>query len=123
MSFKTKSRLDRTIPINSKLLKILQVRLKNSSVDFEVDYVFQRSKGVRLNGEFVSKNFKRAVRKTSLDQKIHFHSLRHSFASNLVQKNVPIYAVKELLGHSDIRTTQIYSQLSQQNFMSMIELL
>ena len=53
--------------------------------------------GIKLNENFVSKQFKKSVRAAELNDKIHFHSLRHSFASNLVQKGVSLYVVKELL--------------------------
>ena len=76
------------------------------------DYVFSKSKGVKLNPDTVSKNFKRAVIKSKLNPKIHFHTLRHSFASNLIINGVSLYIVKELLGHQDYSTTQIYSHLS-----------
>jgi len=63
------------------------------------------------------------VRKAKLNDKIHFHTLRHSFASRLVQKGASIYIVKELLGHSDVTTTQIYSHLEQRNLREVIKLL
>ena len=72
--------------------------------------------------EFVRK-FKLAVRKANLSDKIHFHTLRHSFASNLVQNGVELYVVKELLGHEDVRTTQIYSHLQSDNLFKAIKLL
>jgi len=48
--------------------------------------------------------------------------LRHSFASVLVQKGVPSYIVKELLGHEDLATTQINSHLNQNNLTAAITL-
>ncbi len=63
-------------------------------------------------------NLKKSVRAAELNDKIHFHSLRHSFASNLVQKGVSLYVVKELLGHEDIKTTQIYSHFSKKIYIS-----
>ena len=59
----------------------------------------------------VSKAFKKACRKAGMDEDIHFHSLRHSVRFELVQKGVPFYSVKELLGHSSIQMTEIYSHL------------
>jgi site-specific recombinase XerD len=44
-----------------------------------------------------------------MKEEIHFHTLRHSFASNLAIKGIPIIVIKELLGHSSITTTEIYS--------------
>jgi site-specific recombinase XerD len=72
---------------------------------------------MKLNCEFISKQFKKVIRSAELNENIHFHSLRHSFASALVQRNVSLYAVKELLGHENIKTTQIYSHLQKDNLM------
>ena len=65
-----------------------------------------------LYQEAISKQFKKIVCKSNLNKKIHFHTLRHSFASILVQKGVSLYVVKELLGHEDLATAQIYGQLT-----------
>ena len=70
---------------------------------------------IKFNNDYVTKKFKKAVREAELNDKIHFHTLRHSFASRLVQRGASIYVAKELLGHSDVKTTQIYSHLEQSN--------
>ncbi len=47
-----------------------------------------------------------------MSEKLHFHSLRHTFATWLVQEGVSIYEVQQLLGHSSISVTQVYSHLA-----------
>ncbi len=66
---------------------------------------------------------KKAVRESGLNDNIHFHTLRHSFASRLIQKGVSVFVVKELLGHEDIKTTQIYSHLKTENLSEAVNLL
>ena len=122
-SFTTKSRKERYIPVNSTLKNILtgiQPKIINITND---DFVFTNKIGIKLNEGFVSKVFKRAVRQSKLNNKIHFHSLRHSFCSNLVQKGVSLYVVKDLAGHQNIKTTQIYSHLKKENLMAAVNLL
>jgi integrase/recombinase XerD len=85
--------------------------------------VFCRYEGIKLNENFVSKQFKKSVRLAKLNERFHFHSLQHSFASTLVQRGISLYAVKELLGHEDIKTTQVYSHLHQQNLRDAINYL
>ncbi len=87
------------------------------------DYIFYRIRGIKLNEDYVSKNFKASVRDTGLNDNIHFHTLRHSFASRLIQKGASLFVVKELLGHEDIKTTQIYSHLHTENLTEAINLL
>ena len=49
-------------------------------------YVFTKTNGEKYTGDYFSKRFKRACRAADMDKAIHFHSLRHSFASNLAQR-------------------------------------
>ncbi|MCH6575131.1 MAG: tyrosine-type recombinase/integrase [Bacteroidetes bacterium] len=87
------------------------------------DYIFYRVIGIKLNEDFVSKQFKLAVRETGLNDNIHFHTLRHSFASRLAQKGVSLFVIKELLGHEDLSTTQIYSHLQKDNLTQAVKVL
>lgn len=120
--FVTKSKKERIVPMSEKVKTILTIRYQNSKHQF-TDVVFYRQEGRMLHQETISKQFKDAVRISNLNDKIHFHSLRHSFASLLVQRGVSLYVVKELLGHEDLATTQIYSHLQQQNLRDAVNLL
>ena len=119
--FTLKGKKDRVVPINSKLEDILKRRYKDISGTGE-RYVFEKCLGVKYNGDFVSKKFKKSIIAVGLNSDIHFHTLRHSFASNLVQRGASLYVVKELMGHSDISTTQVYSHLSVDSLKQAIYL-
>lgn len=121
--FTTKNKKERIIPINQKLLSVLSNRIPKIVSINNDEHIFQRIKGTKFNEDYVSKEFKKAVRAAELDDRIHFHTLRHSFASNLVQRGASIYVVKELLGHEDISTTQIYSHLQTENLTKAVDLL
>ena len=114
--FCIKSKKERTIPIHSEVYKILDQYIHK----VHSFYVFTNKPGVRIHPDYISRNFKRAVVQIGLKKNIHFHSLRHSFASRLVQKGVSLYVVKDLLGHESLSTTQIYSHLRQENLTSAI---
>jgi len=120
--FSTKNKCERVIPIHPKVKSILKNRFPIGERQ-QIDFVFNRLVGIKLNGEFISKQFKKAVRSANLNDKIHMHSLRHSFASALVQRGVSLYAVKELLGHENIKTTQIYSHLQTEDLYKAVNLL
>jgi len=86
-------------------------------------FVFCKKDGSKYCGNYVSRKFKNACKAAGMDQSIHFHSLRHSFASNLAQKGVSLYTIKELLGHSSISTTEIYSHLNMESLRDAIKML
>ncbi|MHB1686984.1 MAG: tyrosine-type recombinase/integrase [Ignavibacteriaceae bacterium] len=117
-SFTTKNKHERIIPIHSKVNSLLM----NRNLIASKDYIFSKN-GILYHQELISKVFKRAVRKIGLSEDLHFHSLRHSFASNLVKKGISLYVVKELLGHESITTTQIYSHLQKESLVNAISLL
>jgi site-specific recombinase XerD len=76
-----------------------------------------------IKQDFISKKFRKYVKKTGLNPKLSFHSLRHTFASWLIQKGVSIYSVSKLLGHSNIRVTEIYAHLRQSDLMDSVNIL
>ena len=115
----TKSRKVHTLPLNLKALQILTDRqLKRDKSEFIFTY-----NQLPIKQHFISHKFKKLIKKAGLNQQLTFHSLRHSFGSWLVQKGVPIYQVSKLMTHSDLRVTQIYTHLSEQNLKDAIELL
>ncbi len=122
-TFTTKNKKSRIIPLSQSLKNLFINRLPKIFNITNDGYVFSRVIGAKLNEDFISKKFKEAVRAAKLDDKIHFHTLRHSFASLLVQRGVSLYVVKELLGHEDLTTTQIYSHLQYQNLRDAVNLL
>lgn len=120
-SFHTKNKRDRMIPINNRLAEILSSMQSNKLN--QSDFVFSKVYGVKLNSNFVSKKFKKAVRSVGLSDLIHFHTLRHSFASLIHQKGASLTVIKDLLGHQDMKTTLIYSHLSKENLVNAVELI
>lgn len=119
--YKTKSKRERIIPIHSKILKILN-RIKPVIVNPK-SLIISHSTGRKFNEDFISKQFKKSLRAAGLNDKIHLHTLRHSFCSNLVQKGVSLFVVKELAGHQNITTTQNYSHLTQSSLSDAVCLL
>lgn len=114
----TKSKRIRSVPLNINALQVLTERERETKGKF----VFSYNDEI-LKGDFVSKKFKKYVIKAKLNPKLKFHSLRHSFASWLVQKGISIYQVSQLLGHSDLKVTQIYSHLTPDNLKSAVDIL
>lgn len=113
--FMTKTKMNRAIPMSASLASVLNRRMATE----QHGKVFQ-PKGKRFDAETVSKGFKEIVRKAELNDKIHFHSLRHTFASWLVQGGVSLYEVQKLLGHSNIAVTQIYSHLQPETLHNTV---
>jgi integrase len=114
-SFVTKTGKMRTVPLNSTVFELLKNMPKSS------EYVFPGDRGGRYNPNFLTERFREIVRENQLDHHLHFHSLRHTFASFLVSKGVSLYHVQKLLGHSNPRITQIYSHLSPNDMLPAVE--
>ncbi len=114
----TKSKKIRTLPLNESALNILIKRKNNSNTQ----NVFTLN-GNPIDQNYIAHKFKKYIYAASLNPKLNFHSLRHSFASWLIQKGASIYHVSKLLGHSDIKTTEIYSHLRSEDLKNSINLL
>jgi integrase/recombinase XerD len=77
------------------------------------DYIFASERGGRLSEASAQKVFYAALKKTGIKKSASFHSLRHSFATHLLENGVDVRYVQELLGHANIRTTQIYTKVTR----------
>ena len=113
-NFKTKSGKQRKIPISDELLKLLYEMIEQKpnenvlSLYNPDNYIFSIRYGARLNIEYVSKAFKKILRRCNFPERYHFHCLRHTFITNLIKSGVNINYVKEIAGHSGIQTTMNY---------------
>ena len=76
------------------------------------DFVFESQRGGKLHSRTAQKVFLQAMQKAGINKIAGFHALRHSFATHLLENGVDIRYLQELLGHSSIRTTQIYTRLT-----------
>ncbi len=76
------------------------------------DYLFRSERGGKLTTRTAQKVFSLALKNSGIKKAATFHSLRHSFATHLLENGVDVRYVQELLGHRNIRTTQHYTQVT-----------
>jgi integrase len=112
----TKSNKIRYIPLSSDAYDMLKGKSKGPG------FVFVDEQGKPLRQMACCKALHRVCRRAVM-RKIGWHTLRHTFASHLVQKGISIKAVQELLGHSDIKMTMRYAHLSSSELRSAIDVL
>jgi len=76
------------------------------------DFAFASNRGGKLTTTSLQKMFRKSLSKAKITKPATFHSLRHSFATHLLENGVDVRYVQELLGHRNIRTTQRYTQVT-----------
>ena len=76
------------------------------------DYLFESERGGRLTERTAQMIFAKALAKSGIKKDASFHSLRHSFATHLLENGTDVRYVQELLGHANIRTTQLYTHVT-----------
>ena len=76
------------------------------------DALFLNNHGKRMTRQGFFKNLKVILKEQGLDENISPHTLRHSFATHLLENGADLRSIGEMLGHENIKTTQIYTHLS-----------
>jgi integrase/recombinase XerC len=114
----------RIVPIGRKAVEalnlwILQRNKLNKLVDTK--FLFLNQQGKKLTARAIQYRLKFWAQKNNIPENIHPHLLRHSFASHILQSSQDLRAVQELLGHSNISTTQIYTHLDFQHLSKIYD--
>lgn len=109
-------RKERTVPFGSNAREAIELYLKKSRpklvADEQCQLLFTNCAGEPMSRQGFWKIVKYYGRQAGLDDEITPHTLRHSFAAHLLGNGADLKSVQELMGHSDITTTQVYMQLS-----------
>ncbi len=106
----TKSSQSRNIPLNEEAYSVM-LTWKNERFTKNDDYIFTNpTTGEKLKD--IKKAWLEVLKQANIEN-FRFHDLRHTFASKLAMKNVDLYSIKELLGHSSLEMVQRYAHLSQ----------
>lgn len=114
-----KGNKERILPIGGMAIQYLNEYLEDSRPIFESrsaeesPFVFLNSRGKGLSRQGVWKNIKKTVQLAGIKQNVTPHMIRHSFATHLLENGADLRIVQELLGHSDISTTQIYTHITK----------
>lgn len=109
---------ERILPIGRTAVEAMKCYLDNGRPQFvtkkhQDDALFLNHQGKRLTRQGFWKILKKLALDAGIDKELTPHTLRHSFAAHLLENGADLRAVQEMLGHADISTTQIYTQLSK----------
>lgn len=110
-----KGKKDRYVPLSARLLELLRQYWKEHRPP---DWLFQgRDPGKHLDRETVSKIFRKARLAAGIRKPATAHSLRHSYATHLLESGVNLRVIQKLLGHRSIRSTEVYTHVAR-NYLS-----
>lgn len=109
-----KGNKERLIPLNKHTANLLSIYITTTRKEWNkksLNYVFINAIGNPLNRQYITQLIKNRIRECNMSNSISAHTFRHSFATHLLEGGADLRAVQEILGHSDISTTQIYTHV------------
>ncbi|MCG8426055.1 MAG: tyrosine recombinase XerC [Chromatiales bacterium] len=113
----------RRVPIGAQAMAALQswLTLRPALAKADEPALFVSTRGSRIHPRSVQQRLKQWAQQHAAERHLHPHLLRHSFASHILESSGDLRAVQELLGHSDISTTQIYTHLDFQHLANVYD--
>lgn len=114
-----KGNKERIIPIGGSAKFFLRKYLRTSRYkierEFKSDYVFLNKNGKKITRQGFWKILKKYAKRANLDKNLYPHIFRHSFATHMLERGADLRIVQELLGHSSISTTEIYTNITKKH--------
>jgi integrase/recombinase XerD len=120
-----KGNKERLVPMGGEAIKALKIWIENVRVHVPIkkgedDMVFLNRRGSRLSRVYIFMLIKQLAELAGIKKSISPHTLRHSFATHLVEGGADLRAVQEMLGHESITTTEIYTHLDREYLKTVI---
>jgi len=111
-----KGEKDRMVPLASNVLKLLRTYYKQYQPS---DYLFNGAEQGPYSATSIRNVLKRAVYKSYIKKNVTPHTLRHSYATHLLEKGTDLRYIQVILGHSSVKTTEIYTHVSTKNLQAI----
>lgn len=113
----------RYVPVGQQARDAIKawLQVRDGMVRPQEQAVFINNRGTRLSQRSVQKRLHELAQRSQLGVHVHPHMLRHSFASHLLESSGDLRSVQELLGHANISTTQVYTQLDFQHLAKVYD--
>jgi integrase/recombinase XerC len=122
-----KGKKERIAPIGSSALQVIQHYMEyrnkraQNNVNFDSKVLFVNKHGKRLSTRSVRRKMDKYLKMAGLDPAISPHTLRHSFATHMLNNGADLRSVQELLGHQSLSTTQVYTHLTTTKLKDVYE--
>jgi len=113
----SKNKKDRYTLLSKQFLLILEQYYQAYRLDY---WLFEGASKGRYSASSVQQIFRRATKEAKIGSHATLHTLRHSFATHLLEQGVDIRYIQELLGHASLETTEIYTHVSQKHLKNIV---
>ena len=120
-----KGNKERKVPIGEYALEYLRLYIEHGrrkNIGKKSDYLFLNRYGNPISRQYFFMQVKKYAKEVGIDEDISPHTLRHCFATHMLENGAELRAVQEMLGHSNIATTQIYTNISSKRILSAYDL-
>jgi len=114
---------ERLIPLGDEAVRALKEFSRGARdeilLERQTDYLFPTRRGTSMTRQAFWHNVKRYARKACITKRLSPHTLRHAFATHLLNHGADLRVVRTLLGHSDLSTTQIYKHVVRERLKNI----
>lgn len=123
LSVMGKGKKYRYVPFYPRIKQLVKLYMDTyyHVINDKEEYLIVNQKGKKISSRFIQDMLKKQGIKAGLTMNVHPHMLRHSFATHLLNNGADLRSVQELLGHSLLSTTQIYTHLSKEHLKTIVE--